>query len=435
MLICLSASHKNSSFDMLERLSVDAEQLGRSIVDGHDSLSGAVVVATCNRFEAYLDLDEPFGVSPLPAVFSTLDAVSSASGVSAEELRASLDLVHGNGVAEHLFSVSAGLDSVVVGEGEIAGQVRRSLESARSVGTTSPELERLFQRASQTSRSIKNRTGIGSAGRSLVRLALDMAESRIRDWAAAEVLLIGTGRYAGASLAALRDRGVVNVRVYSPSGRGVKFAANHDIAAVEANGLQRAIASADLVVACTATAAHVLSARDLAGIPAGKRRLIIDLGLPRNIDPDVAGIEGFDLLDLETIKLHAPLDEFDTAADEAAAMVQKAARKFGTVAEEINLAPAVVALRSHVFDLMEAEIARANARGEGAAAEQALRHFAGVLLHTPMVRSREYARNGEPEAWIDGLEAVFGVVPEAAPARSATGHPTAHHGDDERAVG
>ena len=159
----------------------------------------------------------------------------------------------------------------------------------------------------------------------------------------------------------------------------------------------------------------MLSASDLpsASVDA-KRRLIVDLGLPRNIDPDVAAVAGVELLDLETIRIHAPLEEL-TAADDARAIVSRAARKFGAVAEEINLAPAVVALRSHVFEILEAEVERARARGdESGATEQALRHLAGVLLHTPMVRSREYARNGEQQAWLDGLEAVFGVVPDPA---------------------
>ncbi|TFV98166.1 glutamyl-tRNA reductase [Orlajensenia leifsoniae] len=431
MLICLSASHKNSSFDLLERLSVDAEQLGRRIVGSHDSLGGAVVVATCNRFEAYLDLDEPEGTSPLAAVSATLEAVAAESGVSSETLRESLALTHGNSVAEHLFAVSAGLESVVVGEGEIAGQVRRSLERARTVGTTTPELERLFQRASQTSRGIKNRTGIGSAGRSLVRLALDLAESRIPDWSTQKVLLIGTGRYAGASLANLRERGVTDVQVYSPSGRGRKFAANHDLPAISVADYPAAAASADVIVACSAVEAFVLTADDVRtgrdavqmlgrAVDSPARQLVIDLGLPRNIDPAVGEIDGISLLDLETIRLHAPLDEL-TATDEARAIVGKAARKFGKVSEEINLAPAVVALRTHVLGIVEDEIARARARGDDSAAtEQALRHLAGVLLHTPMVRSREYVARGEQRTWIDGVEAIFGVVPEVATAASVT---------------
>ena len=154
MLVLLSASHKNSSFDVLEKLSVGADESAEGILQRHDAVSGAVVVATCNRFEAYLELAEPSGSSPLPAVYAAIDAVSASTGVPADTLRDTLELVHGNRVAEHLFAVTSGLESVVVGEGEIAGQVRRSLEFARAAGTTSPELERLFQRASQTSRGV-----------------------------------------------------------------------------------------------------------------------------------------------------------------------------------------------------------------------------------------------------------------------------------------
>ncbi|TYL53451.1 glutamyl-tRNA reductase [Agromyces mariniharenae] len=438
MLICLTASHKNAGFDMLERLSANAEHAAPRILDGHDSLQGAVVVATCNRFEAYLDLDTPEGASPVAAVHEAIRAVGSVAGLEAEELRTTFGFVHGNAVAGHLFSVASGLESVVVGEGEIAGQVRRSLEQARREGTTTPELERLFQRASQTSRRVKNETGIGGEGRSLVRLALDLAESRVSDWAQTRVLLVGTGRFAGASLAALRDRGVTDVRVHSPSGRGAKFAAGHGIEAVARGEFAAAAADADIIVTCTTAEHHVVDRTLIAvgreelaasagtvtvlpgvaspagpGAPGEPRQLVIDLGLPRNVAPDVVELPGVELLDLETIKIHAPLEELG-ATDAARAIVNHDARAFGDIAEERDLAPAVVALRRHVFDLMDAEIERAKSRGDDdGRTEAALRHMAGVLLHTPMVRSRELARAGEQAAWIDGLEALFGVKPDA----------------------
>ena len=416
---------------------------------GDHTLQGAVVVATCNRFETYLDLDAPFGHSPLPTVFAAIDAVSASTGVSSEILRDSLQLVHGNGVAEHLFAVTSGLESVVVGEGEIAGQVRRSLEEARAAGTTSPELERLFQRASQTSRGVKNRTGIGAAGRSLVRLALELAESRVTDWAHTRVLLVGTGRYAGASLAALRDLGVTDVRVYSPSGRAAKFATAHDIGAVvtDADALATETALADLILTCTTVEHHVIdagiltagralvAAKHAAEVPplvAGPdavrscpvgtepdaaRQLVIDLGLPRNVDPDVSDVPGVELLDLETIRIHAPLEQLN-ATSEARKLVGRAAKKFSAVAEEQSLAPAVVALRSHVFDILDGEIERARKRGDTSEeTESALRHLAGVLLHTPMVRSRELARAGDQDAFLGGLDALFGIevtLPDSA---------------------
>ncbi|MCI4659110.1 glutamyl-tRNA reductase [Cryobacterium zhongshanensis] len=442
MLICLSANHKNSSFDVLEKLSVGAPGTAGGIIERYPTLSGAVIVATCNRFEAYLDLDEPDGASPLEAVQAAIAGVSAGTGVTADVLRETLDFVHGNGVAEHLFAVTSGLESVVVGEGEIAGQVRRSLEEARERGTTTPELERLFQRASQTSRGVKNRTGIGAAGRSLVRLALQLAETRIVDWATARVLLVGTGRYAGASLAALRDLGVTDVRVYSPTGRAAKFAGSHGITPVSERAFALEADRADLILTCTTVEHHVVTAALLrAGAAANEdagtgaepeapaaRRLIIDLGLPRNVAPDVTEIPGVELLDLETIRIHAPLEELN-ATSEARLLVGRAARKFSAVAEEQSLAPAVVALRSHVFDLLDSEIERARAHGDDTEqTERALRHLASVLLHTPMVRSRELARAGEQAAFTGGLDALFGIRVESgsgAGGQAAAAGPTA----------
>ncbi|MCJ1686362.1 glutamyl-tRNA reductase [Rathayibacter sp. VKM Ac-2927] len=413
MLLCLTASHKNASFDLLEKLSVDSSAVASALSDGIDFVSGAVVVATCNRFEAYLDIDEPLTAAQAVTVEAATAAVSAATGVEQEELRSSLSVVSGDRVAEHLFAVSSGLESVVVGEGEIAGQVRRSLEEARRLGTTSSELERLFQRASQTSRGIKNRTGLGSAGRSIVRLALDLASSRITDWRAARVLLIGTGSYARATVAALRDRGVLEIAVHSPSGRAEGFATRRALRPIDGAELATEAVAADVVITCTTTQEPVLDAAILAeGRLRGfsrERQLIIDLGLPRNVAADVTTVTGVELLDLETISLHAPLDVLD-ASTQARALVDKAVRKFSDVADEKSLTPAVVALRAHVFDALDAEIERARSRGdEDGRTEQALRHLAGVLLHTPSVRARDYARAGEQEAYLTGLEALFGI--------------------------
>ncbi|WP_157000985.1 glutamyl-tRNA reductase [Agromyces laixinhei] len=460
MLICLTASHKNAGFDMLERLSATADAAGPRIRSGHSAVQGAVIVATCNRFEAYLDLDAAEGESPVPAVHEAIRSVGAVAGLEPAQLRTTFGFVHGNAVAGHLFSVASGLESVVVGEGEIAGQVRRSLERARSEGTTTPDLERLFQRASQISRRVKNETGIGNEGRSVVRLALELAESRITDWAQTRVLLVGTGRFAGASLAALRDRGVTDVRVFSPSGRAAKFAANHGIEAVALRDVAAAAVSADVIVTCTTAEHHVVdralleagragleasSAGGAAGSPAVaarslglvadpgeaavERQLVIDLGLPRNVAPDVVEVPGVELLDLETIRIHAPLEEFG-ATDAARAIVGGAARAFGEARDEQDVAPAAVALRRHVFDLLDGEIERARSRGDDdGRTEEALRHMAGVLLHTPMVRSRELARAGEQRAWIDGLAAVFGVVAETDAAERVSGARDTLRGD------
>lgn len=417
MLLCFSSSHRTADFDLLERLERHAPAVTAALAEHSDIVSGAVVLATCNRFEAYLDIDEPLPAARAVSAEAVLDAVSSASGIDPDTLRGASAVYSDHAVAEHLFAVTSGLESVVVGEGEIAGQVRRALDSARTAGSVTSELERLFQVASRTSRGVKNRTGILTAGRSMVRLALDLAESRVSDWAGTRVLLVGTGKYAGASLAALRDRGVSDVRVYSPSGRAAKFAASHDIAAVPADGLLDALAESDLVVTCSAVTDYILTrpilTEAISQPGALERRLIVDLGLPRNVDPAVADVAGVELLDLETISLHAPLKELK-AADDARSIVDEAAAEYRARTAEQEVTPALVALRKHVFDVLDAEIERARTRGDGSEqTESALRHLAGVLLHTPSVRARELARQGDAQAFIEGAAAVFGVDVES----------------------
>jgi glutamyl-tRNA reductase len=428
VLLCVSASHKTASFELLERLSVPSTPIAPLIAAHSECVQGAVVVATCNRFEAYVDMDEPVTASGAVGLEATLAAIEAATGVPAEELDGSYRLLGGDEVAEHLFAVAAGLESVVVGEGEIAGQVRRALTESRRLGATSGELERLFQRASEAQRGVKNATALGRAGRSLVRLALDLADSRIVDWSKLRVLLIGTGSYAAATLAALRDHGAEDISVHSPSGRAARFAAKHGIRAVAPERFPSAAAHADLIITCTTAENHVLSAATFSagrgaydtavevapaagGCPVAlpERRLVIDLGLPRNVDPDVATVPGIDLLDLETIRLHAPLDELQ-ATDAAREVVRNAARRFATVGERKSLTPAVVALRTHVFGIMEAEIARARARGDDdGRTEQALRHLVGVLLHTPTARAHELAEDGRADDYLAAISTLFGI--------------------------
>ena len=438
VLLCVSASHKTASFDLLERLSVPTTPVAPLIAAHDECVQGAVVVATCNRFDAYVDMDAPVTAAVAVGVEATLRAIEAATGVPASELEGSYTVLGGGDVAEHLFSVASGLESVVVGEGEIAGQVRRALTESRQLGTTSGELERLFQRASEAQRGVKNATAIGRAGRSLVRLGLELADSRIADWSTQRVLLVGTGAYAAATVAALRDQGAEDISVHSPSGRAAKFAAKHGLRAVSAETFPTAVAHADLIITCTTSENHVVSAATFAagrtaaeaaapasvGCPVDHagRRLVIDLGLPRNVDPDVATVPGVDLLDLETIRLHAPLEELQ-ATDAARDLVRDAARRFASVGERKNITPAVVALRAHVFGVLDAEVARVRARGdEGGQTEQALRHLVGVLLHTPTTRAHELAETGRADEYIDALSALFGLEvsdPESSAARIA----------------
>lgn len=405
MLLCLTANHRIASLELLERLSVGAPAATKALVENENFVTGAVVLATCNRFEAYLDIDEPLTAAAAVAVESVLESMAAASQVSVSELRESIAVHEGPAVAAHLFAVTSGLESVVVGEEEISGQVSRALDAARVDGTTSGDLERLFQKATHTSRGVRNRTALHGAHRSLVRLALDLASSRVTDWATARVLIVGTGRYASTAVGALRAHGARDIQVYSPSGRAAAFAASRGLGV--APDFAVAAETADVIVTCTTDA--VLHADSFTP---GHRVLVIDLGLPRNVAPDVAGVAGVELLDLETIRLHASLDEFQ-APEHARALVCTAASEFSA---DLAAGPAITALRGEAHSVLEAEIARARARGADDATEAALRHLAGVLLHGPSVRIRELAAQGRIAEVVSALELLHGVRVEPAAA-------------------
>ncbi len=413
MLTALTADYRGAGFDLLERLSaISAEALARFAAD-RDDVAGAGLLATCTRFAASLDVTDDGAA----AVGALAAFAASAAGVDGAALGAGATRRSGPELAGHLFAVSSGLESLVVGEAEIAGQVSRALEGARFAGTTTPDLERLFQRASRTSSTVQQRTRVGTAGRSVVRLALDLAGSRFREWRDVRVLLIGTGTYAGATLAALRDRGVREITVYSPSDRALRFARREGVVATSRAELPAVLGGADLVVACSIATSPILDAERLGRarslVPRPGRQVVVDLGLPRNIDRDVAQLPDVELLDLETIGLHAPLPELQ-ATDDARALIARAVDEYRADQRAAAVTPAVVAFRGHVFALVEQEIERLRRRGESTeAVERAMRHLAGVLVHTPSARARELAAQGRADDFTRAIEDLFALAPSA----------------------
>ncbi|MGF3056267.1 glutamyl-tRNA reductase [Microbacterium sp. YY-01] len=411
MLLCVSASHQTAPFEILEQLSRAPHDVARQLTASAPCIQGAVVVATCNRFEVYLDVDEPATAGDVIGVEAVMRAVTDHTGLARHAVEGLYEVHRGSDVAEHLFAVASGLKSVVSGEEEIAGQVRRALSDARDNATTSSALEHLFQQASRAQRRVKNVTALSRAGRSLVRLALDLADSRISDWSAEQVVLVGTGAYAAVTLAALRERGAETISVYSPSGRAQQFAEKHNLTAITEDAFVTTARQATLLVTCTNAEGYVVTGEHVHDAPhAGTRpsRLVIDLGMPRNVDPAVTQNEGVALLDLETIRLHAPLEELQ-AAEAARSVVREAAADFRHDRARRAVAPAIVALRSHVFSLLEAEIARARARDDDGSIEQALRHLVGVLLHTPTTRAHELAARGQAAQFAEAVHTLLGV--------------------------
>ena len=408
----LVASHRNRDLALLEQLSVGADALGAAVVGAGSPVRGAVVLPTCNRFEVYLETDD--AVAARETIVTELQRTTA---LDRHLIDAALVTYEGDDAVQHLMSVASGLESMVVGEREISGQVRRAYIEAQHHAHHTPLLDRLFQSALRTARVVASSTGLGTSGQSVVSVAFDLAQHTV-DLPHARAVIIGTGALAQSAVSSLRARGVEILGVFSPSGRAATFAAKHGLHALNRAGLEAALRGADLVLACSGSESTVLTVATMRAARADSERplTIVDLALHTDVAPDVAHLPGISVVDLVDVGTHAP-HESPAAIEAARALVGDAVTHFEDSETARTLDPAVVALREHVFGLVEREAARLRpAAGATDAAieqadvtEQALRRFAKALLHTPTVRAREHAQAGKLNQYLDAVRTLYGI--------------------------
>ena len=407
VMVLVGASHHDVALDEISRLAEANQGLAVRLVDASDDIEGAVVLSTCNRFEVYLDLN---GFHD--AIEMTTATVAELAGLDRDSVVESMRVVVGTSVAQHLFSVASGLESMVVGEDEIAGQVRQALFRAQREHTTTAQLERLMQRALATSKAVSHSTELGAAGRSIVSVGLDVLETRHGSVAKRRALILGTGSYARVALAALRRRGCIEIQVFSASGRAGHFAQSHEIEAVSLGGLVEALSRADLVVACSG-APHALVDADLV-LRSRQRDLvlpIVDLALSPDVDATARGLPFIDVIDLAVIGEFAP-EEHSAVILAAQNIVLASVEEFdgGEVGRTAD--HAVVAMRSHVMGIINEELERIRARVDAGTAEElarSLNRVSNAILHTPSVRAHELARTGNFADYRKAIHTLFGI--------------------------
>jgi glutamyl-tRNA reductase len=417
-LALAGVSHLDVGLPELEQASAHAVDLPSELLMQHVA-DGAVLLSTCNRIELYLDADDPERASARAGELlgSPLAAVS--------DLTRRLNRRAGDDVARHLFAVASGLESMVVGEAEIAGQVRAAIADARRDGTVTARLERLFGTASRVSRQVTTTTGLGAAGRSVVSVALDLVEREHGPVAGRTVCLIGTGSFARISHSALRARGAGELLLYSLSGRAARFAETHAGTVVAQSALAEALAAADLVVSCSGAPHPVIdrAALELAPRRDGRVLPIIDLALTHDVEPEVRDLAGIRVIDLADVALHAP-PAHGVAVRRARSVVDEAVEGFVRVEAGRLADPAIVALRTQVRHTMTGELERAERRFSAhtlVAVTGALDRFANELLHIPSVRIRELVAQGRGAEAMAALELLFGVDTSAPDLAEDTG--------------
>ena len=397
----LSADHRYTPLDDIAQLS-SADDLGPTLMRSLPHARGVMVLRTCNRVTIYVDT--PASADPR----ALKDAVERELATATRTPRADVRLRHlwGRDGLVDLFATASGLESMVVGEREIAGQMRRAARTAWEDGTLSCDLGRAAERASAASRRVATETGLAGAGRSVVAVGLDMAAAHLGPWEATRVLIVGTGAYAGATVSTLNALRASDVSVYSTSGRAREFAEGRGIGWVDGADLPTALTRADLVVTCRGLGSPILT-RDMAA--ASGRTVVLDLALMRDTDDSVGSLPNVTLIDLPTIQASVPAADAD-ALNHARAIIDEEVSSFERGLGARSMDPVVRHLRSRVFRIVEEEIDRlGDAPLSTDDAARALRHLAARLIHNPTVLARRAGEESQQERYLEALGVVLGI--------------------------
>jgi glutamyl-tRNA reductase len=425
-VLVVGLSHHSSPLELLERAALDAtatRDLGRRIHSGQH-VEEAVALATCNRLEVYAEVSTFHG-----GVADVGTALARRIGLPLTELTSHLYVHYADRAVAHLFEVACGLDSMAVGESQILGQVRAALRRGQEDGTVGRVLDPLLQQSLRVGKRAHSETGLDHAGHSLIEAGLAGAEDVVAPLGRCRALVVGAGAMSALAATTLQRLGAASTTVANRTAeRAERLAAavgGDWVALADRHALASAVARADVVVSCTGAVGHVLdldlvdAARRerLTGADAPGRRpqLFVDLALPRDVAPEVARLDGVTVVGLA--ELGERLAEMDGGADIAAARAIVAEEVEAYLAEQraAEVAPTVVALRSHARDVVDTEIARLRQRlGSGldprveSEVAQTVNRVVDKLLHTPTVRVKKLAAS-EPDgaAYAAALRELF----------------------------
>jgi len=437
-VLVVGLSHKSASLGILERAVVSGDALTKLLRDLSQapSVAGAFVVSTCNRAEVYAEVDKFHG-----GVSSITELLARHSGIPLSELTPHLYVHYEDRAVQHLLAEACGLDSMVVGESQILGQVRQALGTARDQHTLSRGLGELGALALRTGKRAHTETRIDQAGANLVSVGIAAGLERLGQapdsLAGRNVLVVGAGSMSSLAATTAARLGAAHIVVANRTlDRAGKLAATVAGSAAELTGLAAPLARADLVISCTGAAGVVITTelvagalRDRAaagpdagpdagpGAAPGRPLVLLDLAMPRDVDPDVARLPGVHVVGLDSLGdgEYRAARETDIAAVRAIVADEFASRVSAMHAARV--APTVVALRAKAATVVDAELARLEGRLRTAdhgmlnEVERAMRRVVDKLLHAPTVRVKELAGSPGGDSYENALRVLFDLDP------------------------
>jgi glutamyl-tRNA reductase len=421
-VLVVGISHRSAPVEVLERLALDADGVRKLLTDvaASEHVSEATVLATCNRLEIYTDVDRFHG-----SVEDISRLLCQRSGHVADDLIPHLYVHYDDGAVSHLFQVAAGLDSMVVGEGQILGQTREALRLGQEHATIGPALNVLFQQALRVGKRAHAETDIDRAAPSLVTAALDRCVVEIGPISGRRTVVVGAGTMASLATSTLARLGASDIAVVNRTiGNAKRLAGEYAARSVSFDSLTDELSHADVIICCTGAAGVVLGRDQVAAARAGSTRplAIIDLALPHDVAPEVGDLPGVTLIGLRRLGEELRNHQASLEVDGVRQIVAEEIRVFSSARRQASVTPTLVALRSMATEVVEAEIERLLTRlpnladDDRAQVEMAVRRVADKLLHQPTVRVKELANETGAISYAAALAELFALDPEAVDA-------------------
>lgn len=440
-LLVVGLSHRSAPVAVLEAAAVPSADAGKVLCEllKREHVVEALLLSTCNRVEVYAVVQTFHG-----GLADITDVLAHQSAIALDQLSDHLYVHYAAAGVEHLFSVAAGLDSMVVGEPQILGQLRAAYAGAEQAGAVGRTLHEVVQQALRVGKRVHTETGIDAAGASVVSEALaDAAEAlAAAGWPGLtdrRALVLGAGSMGGLAAAQLRRAGVAEIVLANRTEASAQRLAvlceaeGTPARAVGLDGVTAALATADLVICCTGAAGAVLGVEQVAGARGHSRAplVVCDLGLPRDVETGVAQLPGVTLLDLTTVARRLERRTTVSRAISAAhRLVAREVRSYLVAQRTAEVTPTVTALRRRAAEVVDAELLRLDSRLPGLDHDvrdelaRTVRRVVDKLLHAPTVRVKQLAESGGGEAYADALRELFELDPQAAAAIAATVRPS-----------
>jgi glutamyl-tRNA reductase len=429
-LLALGVSHKTAPLDLRERLSLTEGRAVSALAEltAANGIHEAAAISTCNRTELYLIVSDP-----VEAESTALGVLTRQADIRPTELLSHLYSLRATEAARHLLQVTAGLDSMILGEAEIQGQVKRAYELSMVEGATGPVLNRLFRGALSAGGRAREETGISETGVSIPSVAVELARRTLGDLSERRVLVVGAGETAELVARALVARGVATVFVANRHyDRAIGLAQRFGGGAVRFDELPEQLGSADIVVSATNSPHHIVERDGLEHVMEQRPErplLAIDLAVPRDIEPacrEIAGVTVHDIDDVQQI-VERNASGREAESLKAERIIDAEVDRFERWLGLQEMVPTISALREHGDEVVRRVLAENEGRWENLSdadrerLEKMAKAIASRLLHEPTLRIRNSACSGESYFFISALRELFGLDVETEPEGEARG--------------